>query len=191
MNQAAFADLCGVSAAMVSKYGVHGRLTYRGRQVDAAESLKALEGHLDETKRLAAVKALAELEAKAPPTLLDVIPGGRESDPTGEGDPAAPTGWREMFQAKEAELSYHERVGNLIDASEISQALESVIANFWSETERNLKLEAAEIASDLALSGDQAAKLKKLMAFQNRKLRADFAESCRRASDDSSTLYRR
>ena len=192
MNQSKFAALCDVSGAMISKYAVAGRLKFNGRKVDAAESLKALEGHLDEDKRRAAVKRLVEIDAKAPPALFDVFAGDLKNEEPGVGDPMQPVGWkarREMYQAKEAELSYHERVGLLIDASEVGAAIESVVAIFWNEAERLVKMDAAEISSELKLDANQASQLRIILLRNNRRLRENFSQSCQKASQVSGPTH--
>ena len=187
MTRAAFARLCGVTPSMISKYIRRGQVTlWRGRKVDVAASLAALEGSLDEDKRQAALKRLAEAEAEA---AQSAAAAGAENAPGAALWAAAPVeepkplGWKArgaMFKAKEAELSYFERVGVLIDASELAADIEAAIADFWTEQERRVKLAAAEIASELKMDAEQAAALRAMMTREQRQLRKDFAETCRR-----------
>lgn len=193
MFRADFARLCDVSPSMISKYARRGLIVLRqDRWVRVADTLAALEGHLDEEKRTAALKALAKAEAALPP-LLAVAGGGAppaasqdDSDAPGAA-PAEPQGWkgrRDKFAALTAEVDYHERVGALVDAGEIAAGVEAVIADFCSVTEQSLKLDVAEIAAELDLSLDQARTLKTKLQARSRALRANFARVCRKAAED-------
>lgn len=178
MNQAEFAGLCDVSPMQISKYKAAGRLAFTGKKVDARQSLQQLEGHLDENKRRA---ALAKLDNQAK---VAGAPSAENVIDLKSGEPPEASGWKargDMFKAKEAELSYHERVGALLDSAEIAAAIEAVIADFWTETEQRVKLKAAEYASDLKIDATQAARLRSLMLRDNRELRADYARVCRAA----------
>ena len=86
---------------------------------------------------------------------------------------------RDKWLAKSAEIDYRERVGQMLDSSEIAAGVESVIADFWTETERAVKIDAAEIASDLKLDAERSAKLRSLLLKKNRDMRANFARVCR------------
>lgn len=187
MTKAEFARLCRVSQPMMSptKYGPY--LVMRGELIAARETLKALEGRLDTTKWR---EAMAKLDAadKAPPPLLaapEKPPAASDAIAADDDDLLAePMGWKargDMFKAKEAELSYHERVSALVPSDEIAAGVESVIADFWTETERRVKIDAAEIASELKLDAERAAKLRSLLIRKNRDQRADFARVCRAA----------
>lgn len=187
MTKAEFARLCQVSEPMMSprKYGPY-LVMVRGK-VDARATLMALEGRLDAAKWRAARDKLDAAD-KAPPPLLAAPdrPALAAGDDAGDDDDtlAEPKGWKargDMFKAKEAELSYHERVGALVPADEVGAGIEAVIADFWTETERRVKLDAAEIASDLKLDAERAARLRTLLTKKNRDTRADFARVCRAA----------
>lgn len=188
MTKAEFARLCQVSEPMMSprKYGPY-LVMVRGK-VDARATLMALEGRLDAAKWRAARDKLDAAD-KAPPPLLAAPEKPAQAaagDDAGDDDDtlAEPKGWKargDMFKAKEAELSYHERVGALVPADEVGAGIEAVIADFWTETERRVKIDAAEIASELKLDAERAAKLRSLLIRKNRDQRADFARVCRAA----------
>ncbi|WP_375207258.1 hypothetical protein [Hyphococcus sp.] len=193
MSRAKFAELCQISGAMVTKHQHAGRIALRHDKVDAKESLTLLEGSLDEEKRREALKRLAKIEAAAAaaPALFDVIEGGKEAPASGAGELAEPQSWkarRDMFAAKEAELAYLERMGALVPAAEIAEAIQSVIAAFWTETERNLKIEASEIASELGLDGYQACELKAIMMRRNRSFREAFSQACSFIANDKQAV---
>lgn len=187
MTKTEFAALCGVSGAAITKHGKAGRLVMRGASVDAQESLKAMHGHLDETKHQAALERLEEVRKRSPGPMFDLIDGGLADSPPASGEPSEPQSWRarrDMFAAKDAELAYYERIGVLVPAEEVEQAIGDVVATFWAEADRNIAIKAKEIASDLQLTAEQASRLKSMMIADNRRLRNSFAESCERTAKE-------
>lgn len=61
MNDAQFGKICGISQQMVSKYRKRGLVVNDERgEIDPLETLRLLDGHLDEDKRLAALHHFTE-----------------------------------------------------------------------------------------------------------------------------------
>ncbi|WP_395077398.1 hypothetical protein [Hyphococcus sp.] len=186
MTKSAFARLCQVSHPNFApaKWGQF--LVLRGGKVDAKASLDALEGRLDESKRKAALEKLKNRPAPPATEAAAVDEDPADDEPAATTAPAAsePTSFkaeRDMYAAKNAQIDYLERVGALIDAAEVGAAIESLVATFWAEADLALKMDAAEIASDLELDGEQARKLRNMMIRRNRVLRQNFERACRSA----------
>ena len=190
MTKTAFAALCQITHPMLAphKYGPY--LVMRGKKVDARQSLNALEGRLDEQKRRDALAELDRLDGKPPRAEASEPPAVQTAssvdNKTGEGaggEPDEPVGWKarhDMIRAKSAEVAYKEQLGALTPVAEIEQAMEIIVAAFWTETERSVKIQAAELASELSLDADQAAALKRKMEKNVRTMRDSFTRACRR-----------
>lgn len=186
LSQSKFAELCGVSPAMISKYSRGGYIAFAGGLVDARESLARLNGHLDEGKRRAAIERLKDggEAASTGEGLFSVIEGGRSGRDSALGAEDEPSSWRarrDKYAALQAEIAYYQQIGALVPVADVEAAIEDAIAIFWTETEQKMKIEAAEIASALGLNADQAGRLKEMMVRQTRDFRTRCAAAFRSA----------
>jgi hypothetical protein len=190
MSQAAFAKLCGVSSMMVSKQKASGFVVIKSRKVDAAESLKLLEGHLDEGKRRAAIERLASIDQ------VTTAPRAHSGDTRGENEggdggltvPAQPhsTSWRvkkDEAEAKLRQLDLAERTGLLVDAIEVRKAIEDAVTAFWSEVDRRRRQSADEISIALELDAKQTLEFRKLLMLHDHQIRKDYAAAMQAAAD--------
>lgn len=181
MKQAEFADLCSVSAMAISKHKAQGRIVFHGGRVDPAASLAALEGHLDESKRRAALKRLggapegAETEAVEPSEA--VVGADNVLD-----FPTSPMARKQLAEAQLRELDLAERAGQLVLASDVEAVIKDAVATFFAECDRRMKQDVDMIASDLNLTMGQAKDLRGLLADRQRRLRVAYAESMERAA---------
>jgi hypothetical protein len=185
MTKAAFARLCQISQPMLSpgKYGPY--LVMERGKVDARASLTALEGRLDTAKWTDARDKLDAAEKAGPPPLAAVADKAGTDGDGEHGDAseiAEPQGWkarRDKFAALTAEVDYLKLVGALVDATEIGAGIEAIIADFCTVSEQSLKLDAAEIASELKLDVDGAAKLRSMLIKRHRDMRANLSRRLR------------
>ena len=191
MRQAEFARLVGIAKSTLSEHTAAGRVVVRAGRVDPIATLARLEGHLDEAKRRAALEALGELVA-APPTILPSPAVEIEEPPP---DAAAPVSTshkarREYFLAKQAELDYRERVGQLIAVDLVAKSGQDVIATFCSELDRLQRADADEMASALRLTTDQARDLRRLVSERDRRLRRDVSQALGALADSYAGSHR-
>ncbi len=115
MKRAAFASLIGVSKQMVSKYAASGLIVEAGGEVDAAATLAALDGRLDETKRLAALAALA-----GSPVLSKSEPGGEIAK--------SAKSQKDEVDLLLRKLQYGREAGELVVAEEVDAAARQAVA---------------------------------------------------------------
>lgn len=166
---------------MVTKYLNAGFLVMRGQKVEPQKSLVALEGHLDHTKWLAARASLEkEVQGDTPP---EIEPQRFVQD----DDTERPPSWRarkDRADAQIRELELAERMGQLVDAGEVRQAVGDAVSTFWSETERRLRQDADHMAGALGLSADQARQLRLSLADRNRALRTTYAEAMQKRAEE-------
>src|SRR5579872_7094104 len=114
MRRSAFADLCGVSKQMISKYAGDNLVVEADGDVDAAATLALLEGRLNEDKRQAALATLAQIAPAA-------------AAPTHQPSARAPTVASFKVQKDEIEmqlkrLQLGREAGELVSADAVDQA---------------------------------------------------------------------
>lgn len=198
MSKAEFARLCQVKHPMFSPQKWGPLLSMRGNKVDAVESLKTLAGHLDETKRRAAIKRLEDLaetaeitptETRAEPPMFSE-PDAGDAPPAGDGadNVIEHPSWRvrkDRADALNREIELAERMGQLVDATEVRLAIGDAVATFWSELDRARRHDANSIAGELQLNADQAHMLRRALADRDRRFRNGFAETMRKKAGDA------
>jgi hypothetical protein len=181
MSQAKFAELCGVSAMMISKHKASGFVVLKRGKVDAGASLETLEGHLDETKRRAAVERLRSLEALAP------CPPAPECANDCQAENVVPiASWRvqkDKADAQLRQLELAERTRQLVDAIEVRKAVEDAVTAFWSELDRRRRQETDEIATALGLDAENTRALRGLIEQRDRSFRQDYAEAMKNMAE--------
>lgn len=202
MRKADFARLCGVSAPMIAKYCRAGLIATGEAGVDAAASLKALQGHLNEEKRIAAILALADGK-RAPDALAPrVRKPDAETAPPAKGfeEPPHPAVIQlaEYQAARSADRSRLERAaadikeiellqltGQLIDAKEVAKAIEDSVVSFWIELQRREREEADAISAQLGLDQLQARRLRDALRTRNLRMRDEYAAAMRRLAAET------
>lgn len=191
MKKADFARLCGVSGAMVSKYLRLGLIVECEGGVDAAESLRRLEGRLDEDKRVAAIVALAD-GRKSPPRPASKPAAATHAAPAGEAAGDMPPGVvslaefaaarqsdkarRERIEADRAEIELMQLTGRLVDALDVAREIENSVSVFWGELTRRERGDADEMAARLGLDQVRVRQLRDEVRRRNLALRKDFAD---------------
>lgn len=194
MKKADFARLCGVSAPMIRKYELAGAIVLNGDGVDAAASLRALQGRLDEDKRTSAVlkligadapSAAAKKLAAAPatdgtePFAADPIEDARRAEVVElarfqreRGDAASR---RAKIEADRAEIELLQLTGRLVDIDEIRRAIDNAVSTFWTESQRCVREDADAIATALGLDEFRARQLRAELGRRSMRMRQDFA----------------
>lgn len=194
MKKAEFARLCGVSGAMISKYARLGLIAEKDGGVDAGESLRRLEGRLNEEKRVAAIVALADgkpstrgmvFASKEPPPPAfvkshDAVVSLAEFAAARQSDKAR----RERIEADRAEIELAQLTGRLVDAGAVAREVENAVSVFWSELTRREREEADEIAAALSLDPFRARQLRDEIRKRNIGLRNDYSAMMGKLADE-------
>lgn len=196
MKKSEFARLCGVSGAMISKYARLGLIAEKDGGVDAGESLRRLEGRLNEEKRVAAIVALADGKPSTrgmvfvskeppPPTSTparadDAVVSLAEFAAARQSDKAR----RERIEADRAEIELAQLTGKLVDAGAVAREVENAVSLFWGEVTRRERDEADTIAGALGLDALRARQLREELRKRNICLRNDYAARMWRLADD-------
>jgi transcriptional regulator with XRE-family HTH domain len=158
MKRAAFATLCGVSRPMISKYESGGFIVVDGDDVDAAASLAALEGRLDEDKRQRALAALGEVEAPrsaAAPTSAADAPRA-----------ASAKAQKDEVELRLKQLQYGREAGELVSAEAVDAAARQAVTSL-SEAFANRRREIAErICLQLGAAPDKASAIARLLGVE-------------------------
>jgi hypothetical protein len=158
MKRAAFAMLCGVSRPMISKYEAAGLVVVDGDDVDAAASLAALDGRLDEDKRLAALAALGEVEPQTrAPASAAAAPLPRVTSAKAEKD---------QVELQLKRLQYGREAGELVFAEAVDAAARQAVTSMR-EAFGNRRRETAEkLCLQFGLAPDKASALARSLAAE-------------------------
>lgn len=155
MKRSAFAELCGVSKQMISKYAGAGLVVEEGGDVDAAASLERLAGRLDEDKRLAAIAALQQI---APQAVVATT-----AQPKGPAAPSAKV-QKDEIEVQLKRLQYGREAGELVNADEVGHAARHAVASMR-EAFGNRRREIAEtICLQFGLTPEKASPLGRLLS---------------------------
>lgn len=196
--------LCSISPAMVTKYSRSGLIAMNDQGVDAAASLKALQGHLDEQKRVAAILALADGKAapdvvasrvripdtdKTSPQLEDLVPPVPAHPAViqlaeYQASRAADRARMERAQADLKEVELLQLTGRLVDAVETARTIEDAVAVFWSEVQRRERDDADAISASIGLDPLQARCLRDELRKRNGGLRRDYAAAMHKLANE-------
>lgn len=180
MKQSAFAALAGVSRQQVSKYATAGKLVLDASGgVDAAASLAALEGHLDETKRQRAILALGAQLANGPPA-----PGVGLPFPAGAADaaPRMPPAHSTKIEKDQLDIAVRkldlaERAGKLVSVAEVDAAAREAVA-LMREAFNNTRREAADrLCAQFGLAADKAPAISRFLAAEFEAALGRFADA--------------
>ncbi|MFN3464732.1 MAG: hypothetical protein ACK4X1_11725 [Terricaulis sp.] len=172
MKRVEFAELAGITPAMVTKYDDQGLIAFSSpKVVDARATLQLLAGRLDEDKRQA---ALEKLDA------LDRIAANDTSAP--EAPPlAARTGAKnaktEIDELKRDKLLVElaEKSGDLIPIATVERVILDAIAEMQAAFDQETHATAAQLTIDLGLSTERTAMLTRRMRTLANKARQRFA----------------
>jgi len=183
---------------MVSKYLRLGIVVEKDGGVDAAESLRRLEGRLDEDKRVAAIVALAD-GRKSPPRPPSKPAAAIPEAPAGEAASDMPPGVvslaefaaarqsdkarRERIEADRAEIELMQLTGRLVDALDVAREVENSVSVFWGELTRRERDDADGIAAVLKLDAFSARVLRDQIRKRNIGLRHDYAARMKALAD--------
>jgi hypothetical protein len=168
MNQSAFATLAGVSRQQAHKYATAGKLVHDGAgKIDAAASLAALEGHLDEAKRQRALAALGVQPPAQQPSGLPLAPPARSTKME-----------KDELEIAIRRLELGQKAGELISVAEVdARAREAVSA--LRETFNNSRREIANrLCAQFGLPADKAVVVARFLAVEFEGAMGRFAEAC-------------
>lgn len=189
---------------MIAKYSKQGLIAMNEAGVDAAASLRALQGHLDEGKRVAALVAFADGK-RAPDAVAAVRVRKSDTDDKGPSpadglaEPPHPAvvqlaeyqvsrsadrARREKIDADRAEVEFMQLTGRLVDASEVAREIENSVTIFWQELQRRERDEADLLAAQLSLDQLQARRLRDAIRLRNIGLRNDYAETMKKLASE-------
>lgn len=169
MKRIEFAELADISPAMVTKYSDQGLIVFSAdNSVDATATLALLEGRLDETKRLAALKklGLAAQFAPASPELPAALQGQPRRTAKIEMDEIK----RDLMQ-----LELARRAGELIPIADVERAVFDAIADFRAAFDIEARGMADQLTVDLSLSPERSAMLFRRLRTLNNKAQTRFS----------------
>lgn len=153
MRRTAFASLCSVTKQQVSKYERAGLLVFSAPdQVDAAASLAAMEGRLDEEKRRRALAVLGDATAGPQPT---------SSRPA--RTPQGAKAQKDEIELALKTIELGQATGALVLAADVDAAARDAIS-LMRESLHNGKRElAARICAAFGLPADRAGALARMI----------------------------
>lgn len=181
MKRVEFAELAGITPAMVTKYDDQGLIIFSAPKiVDARGTLQQLAGRLDEDKRQAALEKLDALDRIA------------ANDTTAPEAPAlAPrTGVKnaktEIDELKRDKLLVElaEKSGDLIPIATVERVILDAIAEMQAAFDQETHATAAQLTIDLGLSTERTAMLTRRMRTLANKARQRFAAKMLELSGD-------
>ncbi len=146
MNRARFAQLCGVSKPMISKYEGMGLIKFadnEGKRVDVLASLDAMAGRLDEDRRIEALARFAALNGDAKPSLPRAVTERKTAGLMPDDKPMSHKQEKDYFDAKLKEIEYRRAVGELVLASDVQETATLAVAALR-ETFSNQKRDLAK-----------------------------------------------
>lgn len=168
MKRAAFATLCGVSKQMISKYAASGFVIENADGVDAAASLAALDGRLDEAKRQAALAALASLEGAQPPAAISAS-AGVTLRPSAKAE-------KDEVELKLKRLQYGREAGELVNAEDVDIAARQAVTRMR-EVFGNRRREIADgVCAQFGVPAEKASALARHLAREFELAMGAFAE---------------
>ena len=173
MTKTEFSRLCQVSHPMMAPQKYGSLLIMKGKKVDAVASLAALEGHLDEAKRRAALAHLGQ--AAPPPASGDVI-----------DFPTSHRARKEKADADMKELDLLERQGLLVPAAEVEVAIADAVQTYFAEVDRRKHQAADALSGKLNLTLEQAREVRAFFDEFTRNLRASYAKAMQVKAEASS-----
>ena len=179
MNGAEFAKLTGISEAMVSKYRSRDLIASDGEGgVDAFSSLQLLAGHLDEDKRLQALR---------------VLTGAAENSPVAAANqnsfspPPSARSLHEEVKLDMARIELAQKAGALIDVEPVEAASWAAISAMKEAFDAARRTYAEDMRAELGLPAEVTAKIARhLQRFQAKGLGA-FSEVMMTLGDPQST----
>jgi hypothetical protein len=193
---AKFAELCGLSRMMVSKYKGMGLIAFVDdleKHVDPEESLRRMAGRFNELKRQAALARLAEyrvIEAQATTGMPLPLAGPKPNlTPPKAEDAQSPAKvlsakqQKDYYEAGLKRLEYMRRAGELLSTAEVATQAELAISAMR-EVFSNAKRDAAKdfcAAFDIPPDRETAVTRKLGDAFE--KALGRFAEAARKMAD--------
>lgn len=163
MRRSQFASLIGVTKQQVSKYNPY--LVMDGDQVLVDQSLAALEGHLDETKRQAALAVRAQTS------------GARQSAPAAASAPAQRSAKAEKEEIELAlkRLEYGKQAGELVYAADVDAAARQAVQELREQAHQGHRETADGICTTFGLAPEKAVPLQRLLARRFEELMGRFA----------------
>lgn len=172
MKRVDFAELAGITPAMVTKYADQHLLVFTdAKNLDARASLEALAGRLDETKRQAALEKLAAAER---------IAANDTHTPPPPPDTQRPTTKTAKVEIEELKrdtlrLELATKAGELIPIGDVERTILDAIAGLQSAFDQESRAMAAQLTIDLGLSPDREAMLSRRLRTLCNKARQRFA----------------
>ncbi len=161
MKRIDFARLADISPAMVTKYADAGYVVFRSAdELDPLATLAALEGHLDEAKRQAALAALAGLsETPAAP----VAPRSAKAD-------------LDAIKRDLAVIDLARKTGELIRVDEAARTAAAAVVAMRAAFDLELAATADRLVVELGLSTDRAGALRRTLKASFSRALTTFAQ---------------
>lgn len=179
MNGQEFADLCGISGPMVSKYAAKGCIARgAGGEILPLDSLELLDGHLDDDKRIAALRKLTGEADEAPKNATGRLPLAVAGDQTR----------RQLDEIKldTARMTLARESGTLIPIDEAESAAWSAIGKLKEGFDTARRGMVEKMQRELGLSPSTTALVTRLLKeFEAKGLNA-FADSMEALADSAS-----
>lgn len=178
MNGQEFADLCGISGAMVSKYAAKGCIVRdAGGQIMPFDSLDALDGHLDDDKRR---NALRKLTGEADEGLQSDAPAAK---PFGIGDETRKQ--LDLIKLQKAKNELAKEAGELIPVEEAVSAAWTAIGKLKEAFDASRRSIVDRALRDLGLPPTSAPVLTRLLKEFEAKGLGGFADSMAELAKDA------
>lgn len=181
MKRVEFAELAGITPAMVTKYDDQGLIVFSSpKVVDARATLQQLAGRLDEDKRQAALEKLDALDRIA---ANDAAP---PESPTLTPRTGAKNAKTEIDELKRDKLLVElaEKSGDLIPMASVERVILDAIAEMQAAFDQETHATAAQLTIDLGLSTERTAMLTRRMRTLANKARQRFAARMLELSGD-------
>lgn len=170
MNQSEFAELCGISRQMASKYAADGLIVRDADgEIDPEGSLYLLEGRLDDEKRLAALALLAGLPAPAP-------------KPAPLRSPKAET---DELKRQMLALQLAKQAGEVVAVAEVEELAHQAVADLRVALETARQPLVERLAAEFGVTADRIGAIARLIKANDAAALAAFATACAKLAGDA------
>lgn len=177
MKRVEFARLCEIAPSMVTKYTEQGFVVFSApKVVNAAATLAALAGRLDEPKRQAALARLASGEIPAAPAANDTpapAPATRN----------AKTALDELRRDAVA-LDLARKAGDVVPIVDVEAAIQEAVSALQNAFDIETRACADQLTIDLGLAADRSAMLTRRLRSLSTRARARFAAELAKLAGD-------
>jgi hypothetical protein len=179
-----FAELAGITPAMVTKYQDQGLILFsEPKVVDAHATLAALAGHLDEDKRQAALEKLDTATR---------IAANDTHAPTPVPRPAPGSGKTAKVEIEELkrdtlQLELARKAGELVPIDDVERVILDAMAGLQAAFDLEARAMAGQLTIDLGLSPDREAMLARRIRTLCNKARGRFATEMMKLAGETFT----